>query len=89
VFDVVICVGVLELVQEPNRLVGELHRVLKPDGVLVVSLYQSWYSGDTLDMRWFHEQLTPLGFRDFQVIPCRITHDLIIGYLYNGGMGHM
>jgi SAM-dependent methyltransferase len=36
-FDVALCTGLLEHVPDPERLVAELHRLLKPDGRLIVS----------------------------------------------------
>jgi SAM-dependent methyltransferase len=36
-FDLVICTQVLEYVAQPARLVDEIHRVLKPAGVLLLS----------------------------------------------------
>jgi 2-polyprenyl-3-methyl-5-hydroxy-6-metoxy-1,4-benzoquinol methylase len=36
-FDVVTCMEVIEHVEDPERVLGELHRVLKPDGLLLLS----------------------------------------------------
>jgi SAM-dependent methyltransferase len=36
-FDLVVCFEVIEHVTEPQRVLDELHRVLRPDGLLVVS----------------------------------------------------
>ncbi len=38
VFDCIICADVLEHLQQPEQLLEQLHGLLKPDGVLVVSL---------------------------------------------------
>lgn len=40
-FDCVICTHVLHIIPEPHRLVGELHRLLKPGGVLLVAVPQA------------------------------------------------
>lgn len=37
-FDTVLCLEVLEYVEEPLRALNELHRVLKPGGVLLLSI---------------------------------------------------
>jgi SAM-dependent methyltransferase len=36
-FDLVVCFEVIEHVPEPDRVLDELHRVVRPDGLLVVS----------------------------------------------------
>jgi ubiquinone/menaquinone biosynthesis C-methylase UbiE len=79
-FDIVLCVGVLELLKKPEDLFTEIDRVLKPEGVLVVSLYQEWYSGKTINLSWFKEKLMSIGLSELQIIPCRISHDLIIAW---------
>ena len=42
-FDVVLCTQVLEHVPEPQRVLNELSRVLKPGGKLYLSAPQSWH----------------------------------------------
>lgn len=37
-FDLVICTQVLEYVSQPSMVLGEIHRVLKPGGTLLLSL---------------------------------------------------
>lgn len=39
-FDVILCLGLLETIRRPETAMGELRRVLSPDGLLVVSLYR-------------------------------------------------
>lgn len=36
-YDVVACTGLLEHVPEPGRLIGELHRILRPGGRQIVT----------------------------------------------------
>ncbi len=36
-FDAVVCSSVIEYVVEPEKLLGEFRRVLRPDGVLIIS----------------------------------------------------
>lgn len=42
-FEVVICTEVLEHVPEPTKLLGEIKRVLKPGGRLLLSMPFVWY----------------------------------------------
>lgn len=42
VFDTVLCNEVLEHVPEPSKLMGEVARVLKPEGVLLLTTPQTW-----------------------------------------------
>jgi ubiquinone/menaquinone biosynthesis C-methylase UbiE len=68
VFDVIVCLGVLEHVNEPDKLLAELHRVLKIGGCLFLS-QSNKYSIFDLDRRlrllfnrWpygFQKNLTP------------------------------
>lgn len=41
-FDAVICTQVLEHVSDPQRVINELHRVLKPGGQLFLTAPQGW-----------------------------------------------
>lgn len=36
-FRVILCTGLLEHIREPERLIGEFHRILKPGGRLIMS----------------------------------------------------
>jgi SAM-dependent methyltransferase len=46
-FDTVLCFEVVEHVQDPSRVIEEIHRVLKPGGTLFLSTcnYRSFYEG--------------------------------------------
>ncbi|MBN1978287.1 MAG: class I SAM-dependent methyltransferase [Anaerolineae bacterium] len=65
-FDVVFCLGLLETLPEPERVLEELKRVLKLDGVMVLSL------------EWYEQHLGTLGLGDLKVVPCRGHHDVVI-----------
>jgi SAM-dependent methyltransferase len=50
-FDLVICTQVLEYVEEPRKVIGEIHRVLKPGGFLLLSV-PAIYPIDSEYDRW-------------------------------------
>ncbi|MFQ5595609.1 MAG: class I SAM-dependent methyltransferase [Anaerolineae bacterium] len=78
-FDVVFCIGLLETIPHPQRILRELTKVLKPEGTLVLSLYRgraAWSVALSLD--WYREHLGSLGLRDLQIISCRKHHDALI-----------
>ena len=41
-FDLVFCTQVLEYIPEPRLVISEIHRVLKPGGVLLLSVPAAW-----------------------------------------------
>lgn len=59
-YDVVACTGLLEHVPEPGRLIGELHRILRPGGRLIVTGSAVFPFHGAPD-NYFH--FTPYGFR--------------------------
>ena len=44
-FDVVFCLGLLETLPEAERVLAELRRVLRENGVLALSVYRGWTAG--------------------------------------------
>lgn len=42
-FDSALCTAVLEHLEEPEKAIGECHRVLKPDGVAIYSVPFIWH----------------------------------------------
>lgn len=78
-FDVVICLGVVETLPQPERVLRELKRVLATDGVMVLSLYKGWSAVNTaLDFEWYRQQLGELALAELQVAPCRQSQDVVI-----------
>ena len=79
-FDVVSCLGLLETLPHPDRILRELRRVLKPDGALVLSLYKGGPTQQlvALGLDWYQQHLTTLGLQDLQVVSCRRHHDVVI-----------
>ncbi|MFQ5343589.1 MAG: methyltransferase domain-containing protein [Anaerolineae bacterium] len=78
-FDVVFCLGLLEALPHPERILRELKRVMAHEGTLVLSLYRggaAW--GVALSLDWYREHLGALGLRDLQVVSCRRHHDVVI-----------
>jgi len=61
-FDLVLCVQVLEHVDDPARVVGELHRVVRPGGRVLASTHGTYvYHPDPGDhWRWTHTGLERL-----------------------------
>jgi len=75
-FDVLLCTEVLEHVPEPIHALQEFGRLLKPDGLLLLSaplrsaLHQMpyhFYAGFTPS--WYERFLPPAGFRDIRITP--------------------
>ncbi len=78
-FDLVFCLGLLETLPQPARRLRELRRVLKPEGTLVLSLYQGWATlSAALSLDWYREHLTALGLQEIEVAPFRRNHKVVV-----------
>ena len=52
-FDVIVCTQVLEHVNDPKRVIVEMHRVLKGGGLIILSTHGIWFKHDPQDYwRW-------------------------------------
>jgi ubiquinone/menaquinone biosynthesis C-methylase UbiE len=78
-FDIVICLGLLETIRRPETAIGELRRVLSPDGLLVVSLYRG-AAGllATLSVDTYLAQLTAERVSGHRLVPLRRNQDALI-----------
>jgi SAM-dependent methyltransferase len=67
-FDLVLCVQVLEHVDDPARVVAELHRVVKPGGRVLAATHGTYvYHPDPQDLwRWTHAGLMRLFGDDWR-----------------------
>lgn len=59
-YDVVLCTGLLEHIPDPDRIIADMHRILKPGGRLVISA-SAVFSFHECPDNFFH--FTPYGFR--------------------------
>jgi ubiquinone/menaquinone biosynthesis C-methylase UbiE len=83
-FDAIVCLGLLETLPKPEKILEELRRVLKEGGVMALSLYQGWASKSVaLGLGWYKSHLGPLGVGKIEVVPCRGHHDVVIAR-FNG-----
>lgn len=87
-FEVVICLGVLDFLREPETVLAELRRVLANGGILVVSLYRSralsdvWASIEqfqpTLELDWYKKHFSTLGLGNLKLESFRNHQDVLI-----------
>jgi len=78
-FEVVSCLGLLETLPHPERLLSELVRVLKPAGVLVLSLYRGWAAWSVaLSRDWYQQHLAVWGLRDLRLVSRGRNEDVLI-----------
>lgn len=78
-FGCVTALGVLETLRQSGSSLRELNRVLRPGGVLVLSVYTGpsrWLA--SLGEGWYREQLSAIGPYDFRRAPLRRSHDVLI-----------
>ena len=79
-FDVVFCLGLLETLPQPEQVLGELRRVLSPDGTMVLSLYRQGWSSKivALSLEWYKQHFAALGLGKVEVVSCRRSQDVVV-----------
>lgn len=89
-FDVITCLGLLETLPGQESVLQEFRRVLKKDGVMVLSLYRRWASrGVALSLEWYEKRLRALGADEITVVPCRGHHDaVVVRFTQQDRVGH-
>lgn len=62
-FHVITCLETLETLPHPDPILGEIIRLLRPDGILVFSLYKGILTlTAALSFDWYQKQLQSYGF---------------------------
>jgi ubiquinone/menaquinone biosynthesis C-methylase UbiE len=78
-FNIITCLETLETLPQPDKILHEICRILRPDGTLVLSLYKSILTFTaSLSLDWYQEQLQSYGF-NLQRVEFRPNYDLVIG----------
>lgn len=80
-FDLVSSLEILEFTPDPHATLVELHRVLRPDGYLLITnrvgREAPWIFGKTFSRKSFPELLEACGFDGIEVFPWQVTYDLV------------
>lgn len=77
-FDVIFCLGMIESLPTPGRLLTEFERILKPGGVLALSVFSGWSARiAAISEDWYRQQLSALGFGEFRSLPLRRHHNIL------------
>lgn len=78
-FHVITCLETLETLPHPDQILDEIIRLLRPDGILVFSLYKGILTlTAALSLDWYQKQLQSYGF-NLQLVQFRQNYDIIIG----------
>jgi ubiquinone/menaquinone biosynthesis C-methylase UbiE len=85
-FELIFCVGVLEMLPDFHCGLQELCRVMADDGLLVMSFYRRVLGMKAARVEnWYRGQLAAAGFEAGEVIEFRPRHDLLVAhYRING-----
>jgi ubiquinone/menaquinone biosynthesis C-methylase UbiE len=79
-FDLVVSLEILEFTPNPKKTIGEMLRVLRPGGWMIVSNRVSWEAkwivGRTFPRDQFKPVLASLGLKDITVYPWQVDYDL-------------
>lgn len=78
-FNAITCLETLETLPHPDQILREIIRILRPDGILVFSLYKGILSlTAALSFDWYQKQLQSYGF-NLQLVQFRPNYDIVIG----------
>lgn len=77
--DFITALGLLETMAAPEQVLIEMARVLKADGVLIISSYRGWSAWSVEKVQDFYQaQLQGLGFAHISRHPFKASHDLLL-----------
>jgi len=86
-FDAILCTEVLEHVIEPNSAIKEMTRILKPGGVLIITVpgtsllhFSPYHYFTGFKCNYFYELLSEKNFKDLSVV--RVGNIYTISALY-------
>jgi SAM-dependent methyltransferase len=77
-FDLVVCFETIEHVSDPNRALGELDRVMAPDGLLIVSTpnkHRYLVENEFHEHEFFHEEFVALLRERFERVEVMLQHN--------------
>jgi SAM-dependent methyltransferase len=77
-FDLVVCFETIEHVSDPNRVLGELDRVMAPDGLLIVSTpnkHRYLMENEYHEHEFFHEEFVGLLRERFESVEVMLQHN--------------
>lgn len=80
-FDCIICTHVLDMVEDLDRFMRELHRILRPEGVLLIAVPHILYDTTLYGELW---RFTPLGIR--KILSKRFSEDDFIVECYGNSL---
>lgn len=74
-FDVIFCLGLLETYSNSEQLLDKMIKILKPDGIMILSLYKS---GVKIKLNWYKKFFIKKGFRSFKIYSYRKSMDFLV-----------
>ena len=78
-FNIITCLETLETLPHPDQILREIIRILRPDGILIFSLYKGVLTFTAaLSLDWYQKQLQSYGF-NLQLVEFRPNYDIVIG----------
>jgi len=75
-FDAILCTEVLEHVPDPVKAVTELNRLLKPEGILIITApfcslthFSPYHFSTGLSRYWYEKHLDSMGYDNIELVP--------------------